>query len=130
MKKFLAKASKPFTFPLSSSDGTLGNAKPFNSALDRPASASSLQPGPSFPCIPSPCLHDHLALLVSRDGLLIRPHIPGSPSLPYSYLRVSWGKSNKIEQLEKLEEDDLDWTEGVVVYGIGGIVELFTCAWF
>lgn len=130
MKKFLAKASKSFAFPLLSPDGTLGNAKPLNSVPGQSASAAGLQVGLSFPCIPHPCPHDHLALLVSKDGLHIRPHIPGSPPLPYSCLRISWGKSNKIEQLEKLEEDDLDWAEGVVVYGIGGMVELFTCVWF
>jgi hypothetical protein len=56
--------------------------------------------------------------------------VPGSPfvnSFPYSYLRISWGKSNKIEQFEKLEKDNLDWTESVIVYGIAGMVELFTC---
>jgi len=135
MKRFFAKASKPFALP-TPPDGTLGkgvNAKLFNSPPGLPAIAPGLHPGFSLPPIPHPCPHDHLALLVSEDGLLIRPLVPGSPfinSFPYSYLRISWGKGNNIEQFEKLEKDNLDWTESVIVYGIAGIVELFTCECF
>lgn len=126
MKKFLAKASRSFTLS-TSPERTVETAK----------LPSLIEPGLhlefSLPPVPHPCPHDHLALLASEGGLLIRPHIPGSPFLNsslYSYLRLSWGKSNKIEQLEKREEDDLDWTESVIVYGIAGIVELFTCLLF
>jgi hypothetical protein len=131
MKKFFAKASKPFAFP-TSPDSTLGEnvTKIFNSSPGQPASAHDYHSKFSLPPVPHPCPHEHLALLVSGDGLLIRPHIPGSPpvnSFPYPYLRISWGKHNKIEQLEKFEEHSLDWTESVIVYGIAGIVELFTC---
>jgi hypothetical protein len=133
MKKFFAKASKPFTLLDTSPDGTSGKnviAKHFNSSAGQPATAPGLHPGFSLSPIPCPCPHDHLALLVSGDGLLIRPHVPGAPfvnEFPYSYLRISWGKSNKIEQFETLEEDNIDWAGSVIVYGIAGIVELFTC---
>jgi hypothetical protein len=132
MKKFFAKASRPFALP-TLSDGGLGRGvttKLFNSPPGQPATATGLHPGFSLPSVPHPCPHDHLALLPSKDGLLIRPYVSGSPlvnSFPYSYLCISWGKSNKIEEFEKLEEDNLDWTESVVVYGIAGMVELFTC---
>ena len=134
MKRFFARAPKPFALPTSPDDtsGKSVSAKLFNSLPGQPVTAPGLHPGFSLPPIPHPCPHDHLALLVSGDGLLIRPHVPGSPfvnSFPYSYLRISWGKSNKIEQFEKLERDNLDWTESVIVYGIAGIVELFTCMW-
>ena len=88
-----------------------------------------LQPKFVVPVVPHPYPHTHLAILVSKEGLLIRPHILGSGKDQTEYLpciRVSWGKSVKVEEIELSEK--LDWSESVVVYGIIGILELFSCS--
>lgn len=128
MKKFFAKASKPFT-PASSSPIT---ARLFNSTFPHTTVRTGLDPDYVLPPVPYPRPYNHLALLVTDDGLLVRPHIPGSSlnqSIPYSCVRLTWGKGSRVEEIEK-QDDNLDWTESVIVYGIAGVLELFTCAWF
>lgn len=80
--------------------------------------------------MPHPCPHDHLALLVTKEGLLIRPHIPGQPSVPKDttpYVRVSWGKNVKVEEITPKEDDaEIEWGDGTIVYGILGVLDLFS----
>jgi hypothetical protein len=65
-------------------------------------------------------------LLATKDGLLIRPH--GREETASEYVKLSWGKNTTIEEMENHPEDQLDWKDSVVVYGIVGILELFSCA--
>ena len=129
MKKFFVKASKPFTLPVSSSPIT---ARLFNSTFPNTTITTGLDPDHVLPPVPYPCPYRHLALLVTDEGLLVRPHLPGSSliqTIPYSCVRLTWGKGSRVEEIEKQDDDSLDWTESVIVYGIAGVLELFTCAW-
>jgi len=85
-----------------------------------------LQPRYIVPPVPHPCPYDHIALLVTAEGLLLRPHIEG-PIRPESHVRIGWGKAAKVEGLEgDGDGDGINWNECVIVYGIIGILELFT----
>ena len=44
-----------------------------------------------------------------------------------SHVRISWGKDGKVEEIASSGDDcGEDWSESVVVYGIVGILTLFT----
>ncbi|KAG6832044.1 hypothetical protein H0H92_005466 [Tricholoma furcatifolium] len=92
-----------------------------------------LRPKYVVPPIPHPCPHDHLALLVTADGLLVRQHIPGhvhATEHPSSYVRIAWGNPVKVEEvLNGPEAEGVVWSESVIVYGIVGILELFSGAY-
>ncbi|KAG6856457.1 hypothetical protein H0H87_004317 [Tephrocybe sp. NHM501043] len=91
-----------------------------------------LQPKYLVPPIPHPCPYDHLALLITKDGLLIRQHTPGrdhTTEHPSSYVRVLWGNPVKVEEVSAAHvAEGLNWAESVVVYGIIGVLELFSGA--
>ncbi|KAF8912099.1 SacI homology domain-containing protein [Gymnopilus junonius] len=140
MKRFFEKASKPFSLPTSlsktslssSSDpSTTGRSSTSTSALYH-ATHPALQPKYVVPPVPHPCPQSHLAVLVSEEGLLIRPHIHGQDLSKTAYVRLSWDKNVKIEEIEAPlsganEQEELNWDDGVVVYGIVGMLELFSC---
>jgi hypothetical protein len=89
-----------------------------------------LQPKYTVPPVPHPCPHDYIALLVTPTGLLLRQHTPGrgpkDPG-PTTHLWLGWGKSVKVEELSgDGEADGIDWAESVIIYGIVGVLELFS----
>ena len=136
MKRLLTKASKPFGFSSTpQSDRSSPDASP-PITLSNPTAPHTTGLKPKFvvPAVPQPYPHTHLAILVTKEGLLIRPHIIESGIDQAEWLpciRVSWGKSVKVEEIEEEEISqlsELDWNEGVVVYGIVGILELFSCS--
>ncbi|KAF4615242.1 hypothetical protein D9613_002633 [Agrocybe pediades] len=176
MKKFFEKASKPFVLPVaakppegSNSTITQDKNKDFKdkpkpksqaAAVGGPlrtsrtittTTANAHQPGlppkSVLPPVPHPCPHNHLSLLATKDGLLIRPHIVDGREerslAQTAYVRISWGKDTKIEEIEvkeavqkpddaKQEEEEgveVDWQDAVVVYGIVGILDLFSCSY-
>lgn len=94
---------------------------------------SSLQHKHSVPAIPHPCPHDHLVLVSTKEGLLIRPQVPGrlkeeaNTSIPL--VRVKWEKDIFVEEINwSAESHSINWAkDGVVVYGIVGVLELFSC---
>ena len=131
MKRLLSKASKSFRF----SSMPQSNSPPSPPThLSNPTAphTTGLQPKFVVPAVPQPYPHTHLAILVSKDGLLIRPHVHGSGIEQTEWLpciRVSWGKSVKVEEIESHQlSEKLDWNEAVIVYGIVGILELFSCS--
>lgn len=86
----------------------------------------ALQPKFMLPPTPHPCPHEHIAILASHEGLLLRPHLPQGV-LPESHVRIAWGKEGLIQEIQTDGEGGgLDWSESVVVYGIVGIMSLFT----
>ncbi|PPQ63259.1 hypothetical protein CVT24_006784 [Panaeolus cyanescens] len=136
MKRFFTKATKPFTAPLQTSSSTTDRQRDVSINPPRLSNATlhqhttNLQPKYVVPPVPHPCPYSHLALLVSSQGLLIRPHFADPDAPPsLSYIRISWGKGGSIEELQASTDEDLPWSEAVIVYGIVGIVELFSCSY-
>lgn len=157
MKKFFAKAAKPFAIntdlanELSKKGSSSKNDHSSKASTSKPSSAIphanvGLQPKYMLPAVPHPCPYDHLAILAVKEGLLIRPHIRGqsrnsnTAGSPSSYLKILWRTSEVVEVQEKAEshpdkstatQSEIDdWQEAAVVYGIVGILELFSCATF
>lgn len=125
MKRFLSKASKPSLTPQSNSP----SPPPIHLSNPTAPHTTGLQPKFVVSAVPQPYPHTYLAILVAKDGLLIRPHVLGSGIDQTEWLdciRVSWGKSVKVERYQPSEK--LNWNEGVIVYGIVGILELFSCS--
>ena len=157
MKKFFAKASKPFAInpelandpsaKKASKNGYSASTKPNVDVGSTPHITTGLQPKYTVPAVPHPCPHDHLAIGIVQEGLLIRPYDPRTPKKvpnagPASFLKVSWktgevvelhwngdrrarGDSGASEAAALLEK--VDWDEAVIVYGIVGVLELFSC---
>lgn len=84
-----------------------------------------LSPKFTLPAVPHPCPHEHIALLATAEGLLLRPYL-SKGTLPESHVRIAWGKEGLVEEIHNNGEDEGDWSEGVVVYGLVGILNLFT----
>ncbi|KAG6860598.1 hypothetical protein C0995_009488 [Termitomyces sp. Mi166 len=132
MKRLFAKVqtSKPFA----GLPKTLAGIAPSSSASPGQIGPHpvGLQPKYIVPPIPHPCPYDHLALLVSKDGLLIRQHVPGrdhTTEHPPSYVRIAWANPVKIEEVLTGNGDgNIDWSDSVIVYGIIGVLELFSCS--
>ncbi|KAM6500271.1 SacI homology domain containing protein [Amanita muscaria] len=81
-------------------------------------------------------LYDYLVLVPTKEGLLMRPQLPGkrgdsTTGGKASVVRIRWKKAVVIEEVDGKAEEvvDIDWTEGVVVYGIIGVLELFSCSY-
>ncbi|PPQ91427.1 hypothetical protein CVT25_014315 [Psilocybe cyanescens] len=143
MKRFFEKASKPFPSPAASKVNdvaepaaatTPGPVKLPSNPLPGTTGTTGLHPKYLLPAVAHPCPHSHLALLVTKDGLLIRPHAKGQPTVAQSaYIRISWGKNVQIEEIEThvgdAAEETLDWKDSVVAYGIVGILELYSCSY-
>lgn len=94
------------------------------------SSRTGLDPKYTVPPVPHPIPYQHLDILVSGVGLLLRPHIPGS-NRAESYVRISWGLAGKAELIEDAASrvPELDWSKAAVVYGILGSLDLFTGMW-
>jgi hypothetical protein len=113
MKKFLAKASKTFVLPKSLNPGAPAFVP----------NSPGLQKKYLVPPVPHPSPHTHLAILVTPEGLLIRPHVPG-PQPSTTYILIPWGKTPNIQELPG--DGNANWDDSVIVYGIVGILELFS----
>lgn len=135
MKRLLTKVqtSKPFTSFPKTLAGLTPNLSSASPGQIGPHPVAGLQPKYVVPPIPHPCPYDHLALVVTRDGLLIRQHVPGrdhKTERPCSYVRIAWANPVKIEEASpghEPEGDNVDWSDSVIVYGIIGVLELFSC---
>jgi phosphatidylinositol 4-phosphatase len=125
MKNFFTKISKS---PLAQ--------KPAWSGLDfisgQVPAVPALQPKFTVPPVPHPCPYDHIAVLVTVQGLLLRPHVPGIEQSG-DYVQVAWagGREDAKGVVVRAagvdgEERVADWTESAIVYGIVGILELFS----
>ena len=115
MKRFFSKSSKnqPSTSAVS----------PHN---DLVVHTPELPPKFVVPPVPQPRPHDHIAVLPTQDGLLLRPHIAGQGGSNH-YVRITWGKIPEIEELQgAMQNANVNWAVAIIVYGIVGILELFT----
>ncbi|TFK54747.1 hypothetical protein OE88DRAFT_1777920 [Heliocybe sulcata] len=93
------------------------------------ATTTGLQPKYVVPAVPHPFPHEHIAVLVTKEGLLLRPFVPGLTHHE-SHVKIGWGMKPVVEEVQgDGEGPDVDWDESVVVYGIVGIMELFSAAY-
>lgn len=114
MKRFFSKSSKnqPSTPAVS----------PHNDIVHTP----ELPPKFVVPPVPHPRPHDHIAVLPTQDGLLLKPHITGQGGSNH-YVRITWGKTPEIEEVQgAMQNANVNWAVAIIVYGIVGILELFT----
>ena len=81
----------------------------------------SLQPKSIAPPLPYPCPHASIHVLVTTDGLVLRPHIQDVAKAT-THVRVPWGKDAVVEEIEG---ETIDGTASTTVYGIVGILRLF-----
>jgi len=112
--------SKKRTVPISSGSGLSSpSANPV-------AHNTGLSPKPALPPGPHPRSYDHIAILPTKDGLLLRPRIEHGV-LSGSYVKLGWTRSPRVEELEGNGESyGALWGQSVTVYGIIGILDLFT----
>ncbi|KAJ7632755.1 SacI homology domain-containing protein [Roridomyces roridus] len=94
-----------------------------------PHTTAALPPKFVVPSVPHPCPHEHIQLLVTPECLLLRPHFPArAPST--TYLRILWSKAVKVEELPgDGEAEGRDWSKSIVIYGIVGVLELFSASY-
>ncbi|EKM55175.1 uncharacterized protein PHACADRAFT_184007 [Phanerochaete carnosa HHB-10118-sp] len=119
MKKLFTKPFKKQALP---------SPKPPSALPATTHAIPALQPKFTLPPSPHPCPHEYIAILASPEGLLLRPHLLQGV-LPESHVRIAWGKEGLIQEIQTDGAGDgLDWSESVVVYGIVGIMSLFTAS--
>ena len=82
---------------------------------ERPRSTAPVEPLPSK-------IWRELTILATESGLLVRPVSPDTAV----QMRISWGKNGKVAQVKATKEDEHDWSTGVSVYGMVGILSLFS----
>ncbi|KAL0946733.1 hypothetical protein HGRIS_012912 [Hohenbuehelia grisea] len=116
MKGFLAKAKKTFNQPKVATNQPQ-QAHLSNLVLPQ----AGLKPKYTVPPVPHPSPHEYIGLLATRDGILLHPHRAKDPSC----LRIPWGTNAKVEEVNAVG-GELDWSEAVIVYGIIGILDLFS----
>ena len=86
----------------------------------------ALQPNFVVPPFPHPRSHDHIAVLPTQEGLFLRPHRT-HPDDSDHYVRIGWGKSSKFEEFRGSTQNvGTSWASALIVYGIVGVLELFT----
>ena len=116
MKKLFRLSQKPPPPGVASSP-------PGNSAL-------SVGLHPTFnvnvPPVPHPTPYYRIAILATKDALLLRPAIPGV-STPHSYVRIPWGNNFDLEDVsDQSEESRENWDAAAIVFGILGCLKLTT----
>ena len=86
---------------------------------------SAPQPKSAAPASSHPRPHDHIAVLPTQDGLLLRPQIARQGESDDS-VRISWGKVPEVKQFQgPIPTVGVNWTLAVIVYGVIGILDLF-----
>ncbi|KAK7693744.1 hypothetical protein QCA50_003316 [Cerrena zonata] len=131
MKRLFSNLTKsPLTQPsTSTTNGTTPSttSRPQSVLSVNVAHKTGLQPKYLVPPVPHPCPYEHIAILATSEGLLLRPHFPNDTSASRSYVKIDWGKDGKIEEIEESEDrKPLDWSDCTVVYGVLGVLNLFS----
>ncbi|KAI0695707.1 SacI homology domain-containing protein [Cytidiella melzeri] len=124
MKKILAK---PFKFPQIRSNSTPAPPSTYNPiTTTNTVHTTALQPKFIIPPTPHPCPHEYIAIIATPQGLILRQFLRDG-TRPETQVCISWGKEGKVEEIpSNLVSADDDWTGSVIVYGIVGILNLFT----
>ncbi|KAK0228754.1 SacI homology domain-containing protein [Armillaria fumosa] len=84
-----------------------------------------LRPKYVVPPVPHPAPYEHIALLATKEGLLMRPHELGAEMSSVHGAKIAWGRGGKIEEIVV----DGEWEGYIVVYGIVGILELLSSSY-
>ncbi|KAH7908877.1 SacI homology domain-containing protein [Hygrophoropsis aurantiaca] len=110
------------------------------------AHTPTLHPKLTVPPLPHPRPYEHIALLATAEGLLLRPCIEGAGGSG-SCILLRWGKNGVVEEVvdkavytgaaqtgASISADDSDatrndWAKAVVVYGLVGMLELFNASY-
>lgn len=77
-----------------------------------------------LPPTPHPHPYEHIAIIATDDGLVMRPHLQGL-SHSMSYVCIPWGKHPKVQLLRHGSDSSDDWRSSAIVYGIVGVMDLF-----
>jgi phosphatidylinositol 4-phosphatase len=81
------------------------------------------------PPTPHPYPYEYIALLATQHGLLLRQFFRDG-ARPESQIRISWGKDVRVEEISiDAQQDEPEWNESVVVYGLIGILNLLNGAY-
>lgn len=139
MKRFFAKATKPFAISTNTTKNPSVATNESSSYGSRDAATTAqtplhatpgLKPKYMLPAVPHPYPFDHLAVLATPAGLLIRPYRPGHSKRRNpvaTHLQIAWRSGDIAEIVDGDTPTEDDWTESVIVYGIVGMLELFSC---
>lgn len=124
MKKLF---TKPFKLPTSRLNPSSTPAPPPAAPTPVPVvHNTALQPKFVVPPTPHPHPYEYIAIIASSQGLLLRQHLQDG-TRPGSQVRIAWGKDGKVEEIPIRDGDDsADWSDSVIVYGIVGILTLFS----
>ncbi|KIY65285.1 hypothetical protein CYLTODRAFT_357070 [Cylindrobasidium torrendii FP15055 ss-10] len=114
MKKLFWRASKP---PSPLNDQSSSPPPPTVQGLS--GAVPHLQPRDVMPAVPSPSPYDRIAMLVTPEGLLLKPCDIVNSS---HGVRIPWGKGGKVQETAVYGE----WDGAAIIYGIVGILELFS----
>ena len=104
-------------------------SQPSASTSAAPAQNNVVKPPPPPKAFVPPTSHprpyDHIAVLPTQDGLLLRPHVAHQGESDH-YVRIAWGKVPEIKEFQgSVPTPGVNWTLAVIVYGIVGILDLF-----
>ncbi|KAI9446507.1 SacI homology domain-containing protein [Lactarius indigo] len=95
--------------------------------MKRLFSKSPKSPSPKPPALVHNDLIAHTPALQPKFVVPAVPHPrPTRPDDSDHYVRIYWGKSPKFEEFQGSAQNVGSWASAVVVYGIVGILELFT----
>ncbi|KAF5373743.1 hypothetical protein D9758_000705 [Tetrapyrgos nigripes] len=95
---------------------------PATAPATAPVPTPRLQPAYTVPPVPHPVPHEHISILTTPEGLLLRPY-----QSPSSYVRIQWSKNPKVQQVDG--DGGHDWNDSVVVYGLVGILDLYSTSY-
>ncbi|KAI0362423.1 hypothetical protein OH77DRAFT_1467127 [Trametes cingulata] len=125
MKRLFSKTFKG-TAPVSKPPQAVG-AVP--ATVNPPVHAAGLPPKDTLPPVPHPCPYEYISLLATPEGLLLRPRYPGqAQDHSESEVRVEWGKGGKVHAVSP-DAFEANWEDSVVVYGIIGLLELYSASY-
>ncbi|KAH7103991.1 SacI homology domain-containing protein [Auriculariales sp. MPI-PUGE-AT-0066] len=92
-----------------------------SAAVSIAASQVHMPPRLAVPPSPHPLPHEQILVTISDEGLLLRPNVDNADS----YVRIAWGKSASPEEIDG-PGNAQDWVDAVFVYGIVGVLRLFS----
>jgi hypothetical protein len=72
--------------------------------------------------VPNPHPFDRIVVQATAEGLLLRPDVSNFEN----GIQIYWGKNGTVNEVSKVKLSNANWVGAVVVYGVVGIVRLFS----